>query len=189
MEFTLTIGQKSSPSVSPIELYTDSDYAEDKASRKSVTGIMIYVFGALVYWKSKRIPSITKSSWESEYIALSNGASQVVWVRSLLHQLGYSVPTIVAKTDNQGAIASVRSGQLHNKTKHIDVPYKYARDMYRQGILDLGWVKTKDLPADLLTKPLPRETFEYLRDKGGLGGRVGARELTPEVKQEVEDGG
>ncbi|CDZ96933.1 FOG: Transposon-encoded proteins with TYA, reverse transcriptase, integrase domains in various combinations [Phaffia rhodozyma] len=160
-----------------IELFTDSDHAGDKETRKSVTGIMVFVFGALVYWKSKKIPSITKSSWESEYVALSQGASQVVWIRMLLGQLGYSIPTAVAKSDNQGAIASVKSGQLHHRSKHIDVGYKYARDLHREGVLDLGWVRTKEMPADMLTKALPRETYEHLRLKGGLHGRVGVRKM------------
>ena len=130
---------------------------------------MIFAFGSLVYWKSKRISAITKSSWESEYVALSKGASQIIWLRAFLGQLGFEIPSVAAWSDKQGAIASVRSGELHHRSKHIDVAYKYARDLYREGVIDLGWVSTRAMPVDLLT------TFERLRPRGGLEGPVSAR--------------
>jgi hypothetical protein len=44
-------------------------------------------------------------------------------------------------------------------------------------VLDLDWVSTYAMPADLFTKALPRETFERLRLSGGLQGSVSARAL------------
>jgi hypothetical protein len=62
----------------------DSDFAGDVKTRRSTSGYLIYAFGALVNWSSKRQLSIVTSSHESEYIGQSQACKNVKWVAMLL---------------------------------------------------------------------------------------------------------
>jgi hypothetical protein len=57
----------------------------------------------------------------------------------------------------------------HAKTKHIDIRYHYVREAVREGAISLAYCPTKEMIADLLTKPLSRGQFETLRSAMGVG--------------------
>ena len=56
-----------------MECYTDSDYAADTNTRRSVSGILVKVSGMVLFWASSRKATVTHSSTESEYIAADTG--------------------------------------------------------------------------------------------------------------------
>ena len=57
---------------------------------------------------------------------------------------------------------------LHSKTKHIPIKYHFLREQVAQKIAKLEYVPTKEQTADIFTKPLAGEPFQYLRDKLGV---------------------
>lgn len=57
---------------------------------------------------------------------------------------------------------------MHSKTKHIPIKYHFIRDEVSQKVVKLEYVDTKDKVANIFTKPLPRESFAYLRLKLGV---------------------
>jgi hypothetical protein len=61
--------------------YVDSDYAGDKDTRISVTGYVIFVQGCLISWKSKSQRSVTLSSTEAEYVAISEVCAEIMFVK------------------------------------------------------------------------------------------------------------
>jgi hypothetical protein len=67
--------------------YVDSDWAANKETRKSTTGFLITIGGCLVSWQSKAQPSVTLSSTEAEYVALSMCAQEIKLVSMLLHKI------------------------------------------------------------------------------------------------------
>ena len=70
--------------------YSDTDWAGDLDIRRS-TSNSNYVFqiqNNTVSWCSKRQASVSKSSTEAEYIALSGASQEVVWIRRLLDDIG-----------------------------------------------------------------------------------------------------
>jgi hypothetical protein len=86
-------------------VYTDSDWAGDKEDRHSVAGYVIFALGVPILWKSKSQKSVTLSSSEAEYFALSEAVKEVRFIVMVLESLGIKVKTpIIIKVDNAGAI-------------------------------------------------------------------------------------
>ena len=80
-------------------------------------------------WKSKKQTTITLSSTEAEYIALSEAAREACWLRSLYKELGYDQQlSITIKGDNDGSIAMAKNQQFHSRSKHITIQWHWIRD-------------------------------------------------------------
>jgi hypothetical protein len=73
-----------------ISIFTDVDWAGDVDDRRSTSSFAVFVGSNLISWSSKKQPTVSRSSTEAEYNALANGASEAMWVRSLLRELGVS---------------------------------------------------------------------------------------------------
>ena len=80
-----------------------------------------------------------------------------------LKDLGVSVQgPVVVNADNQGSIALSKTPVFHDRSKHIDIQYHYARELIRNGRVMLNYVPTADTLADLLTKSLSGRVFATL---------------------------
>ncbi|KAH9119485.1 hypothetical protein LEN26_011626 [Aphanomyces euteiches] len=149
--------------------YTDSDYAANPDTRRSVSGYCTYVGDCLVSWSSQCQRIVAQSTTEAEYIALAQAAKEVLFMRTLNCELGNPIATgIILHADNQPAIATATNPVHHSRTKHIDVRYHFVRERIQLQELRLEYVPSKDNVADLFTKPLPAAVFLPLRDKLGL---------------------
>ena len=71
----------------------------------------------------------------------------------------YRHPQIIL-ADNQGAIKLSKNPQYHNRTKHIDVRYHFIRKSCQDGLIELAYIPTSEMVADILTKALPRDKHE-----------------------------
>ena len=65
--------------------YADSSYAGDPEERKSVTGYCFFLGGGIIAWCSKRQRTVSTSTSEAEYVAMSHGAREGVWICRFLH--------------------------------------------------------------------------------------------------------
>lgn len=70
--------------------------------------------------------------------------------------------------DNQSAIKIATNDQIHSKIKHLDIKYMALRGRVKNKQVHAQYVTTKDQVADIMTKPMAREQFVYLRNKMGL---------------------
>eukprot|EP00253_Pinus_taeda_P029896 PITA_29896 len=77
-------------------------------------------------------------------------------------------PPISILCDNISAIKISKNPVVHSMTKHIPIKYHFLREQVIEHKVKLEYVPSKEQVADILTKPLPRETFEYLRKKLGV---------------------
>ena len=149
--------------------YSDADWAGDIESRKSTSGYVFRLGGCTISWKSKKQPVVALSSTEAEYVALCHAAQETVWLRNLLHSINLqqSEATILYE-DNQGAMALSNNPKDHTRTKHIDVKYHYVRETIEHGYVNLMYCPTENMVADMLTKGLPKQTFEKFRSQMGV---------------------
>lgn len=161
--FTLT---KHDVKASEITGFSDADFAADY-DRLSVGGNLFFHFGNLVSWSSKKIALVATSTLEAEYAALSLAGRQAIWLQSLDGQLQMQNPdeykTIQQYCDNTSAINVVKNPESHARTKHFDIHVHFVRQRAALGHIKVDYLSTKRMPADFLTKPLPRRAFEECR--------------------------
>jgi len=104
-----------------LDCYVDADWAGDKIDRKS-TGFVIRFYNNVIYWKSRKQSSVTKSSTAAEYVALSEAVSEIEVVKNLLKDFGLDIKEpIKIFEDNSGAIAISKYGNMTKNSKHIEI--------------------------------------------------------------------
>ena len=104
---------------------TDSDWASDPSSWKSQSGYFLKMAGGAISWMSRAQCTIALSSTEAEYVALSDCSRQVVWMHTLLGELGYKMKPIPICGDNQGSIFIASNPVTEKQSKHIDICFHY----------------------------------------------------------------
>ena len=147
-------------------VYTDSDYAGDKETRKSVTGYVIYLRGVPICWKSKAQRSVTLSSTEAEFVALSEAAKEIKFIVQVMWSLNMSVELpVVVRVDNVGAIYLANNLNTSQRTKHIDVRYNYVREFVEDDFIKIYFVRTDENDADIFTKNTTTDIFQRHSEK------------------------
>ena len=144
-----------------IEAFSDSDFAGDREGRKSVTGVALTVCGVPISWKSKGQTTVSLSSTEAEYVALSEAVREVKFVTQILDaiKIKYKKPIDVF-VDNIGAIFLAGNRNSSERSKHIDLKYHYVRQIIDDGLVDVKFVRSQANLADLFTKNLGSEAYE-----------------------------
>jgi hypothetical protein len=146
-----------------VTAYVDASYGVHW-DFKSHTGCMISVTSGPVHVSSKKHKLNSKSSTEAELIGVSDSLSQVIWTREFLIAQGYDMPAAVVKQDNQSTIVLGNKGRsTSSKTRHIGVRYFWVQDRIERGEVELEYLPTEDMAADILTKPLQGALFRKMR--------------------------
>lgn len=149
-----------------IIVYCDSDYAGDTETRVSIAGFVIYLLGVPISWKSKGMKSVTLSSSEAEYVALSEAAKEIKFVYQVLLSMGIKVETpIIVRVDNVGAIFIAENVAVSQRTKHIDVRYRFVQEFVLDGFLKIIFVRTEENDADIFTKNVGGDLHDKHRAK------------------------
>lgn len=147
-----------------LKTYSDADFAGDKATRKSTSGSVIFVGETAVSWAARKEKSVALSTTESEFMAASDTAKEVVWLERLLKDLvSVSVSKPALLVDNQSAIKLIKNPEQHQRSKHIDVRFHFVRELYEKNVFNIEYVNTEFQIADICTKPLAKERYEKLR--------------------------
>nr|GEU32276.1 hypothetical protein [Tanacetum cinerariifolium] len=87
--------------------------------------------------------------------------------------------------DNKSAIALCCNNVQHSRAKHIDVRYHFIKEQVENGVVELYFVRTEYQLADIFTKPLPRERFNFLIEK--LGVRSMSLEILRRLAEETNE--
>ena len=144
-----------------IEVYCDSDFAGDRDTRVSVSGYIIYLCNVLVAWRSKAQKNITLSSSEAEFVSLSEIAKEVKFILQVIELMGIEVKKpVTIRVNNIGAIYIAKDLNTSQRSKHVDVRYKYVTEFIDEGFLEIIFVKSEENQSDGFTKNLSRELHE-----------------------------
>ncbi|KAI4386896.1 hypothetical protein MLD38_004775 [Melastoma candidum] len=144
--------------------YADADWVGCPATRRSTTGYAVFLGSTLLSWQSKKQPTVSRSSTETEYRALAYAAAEIIWISSLCREIGLSLrrPLIIC-CDNIGATYLASNPIQHNRTKHVTIDYHFIREQVRCGDLVVKFVPTKEQRADIFTKNLNGRSFTHQR--------------------------
>ncbi|GJS19865.1 retrovirus-related pol polyprotein from transposon TNT 1-94 [Tanacetum coccineum] len=142
--------------------YADADHAGCQDTRRSTSGSAQFLGDKLVSWSSKKQKSTAISTTEAEYIAMSGCCAQILWMRSQLTDYGFAFNKIPLYCDNRSAIALCCNNVQHSRSKHIDIRHHFIREQVEKGVVELYFVTTDYQLANIFTKALPRERFEFL---------------------------
>jgi len=146
-----------------INAYVDASYGVH-ADGKSHSGVMIALGAGPIYIRSSKQKIVSKSSTEAELIGLSDACSQIIWCREFLIEQGYEVAAAKVYQDNQSTMALVKKGKgSSDRTKHISIRYFFVKDRVEAGDVNIEYLPTGEMIADVLTKPLQGEPFKQLR--------------------------
>ncbi|GJZ08763.1 retrovirus-related pol polyprotein from transposon TNT 1-94 [Tanacetum coccineum] len=100
---------------------------------------------------------------------------------NLLTDYGFTFNKIPLYCDNKSVIALCCNNVQHSRAKHIDLRYHFIKAQVENGIVELYFVRTEYQLADIFTKPLPRERFNFLIEK------LGMRSMSPETLKRLTD--
>jgi hypothetical protein len=149
----------------PIHIYADADYAGDLDDRKSTSGLYVQIAGALICARAKKQGCVTLATMEAELVALSLAIQHHEEITAFLDELGFKCrePTIIHE-DNQSAIAYTKGGKNESKARHLGVRFHYIKDSVSNGKVRIVYCPTKEMLADIFTKAIAADQFEYLRN-------------------------
>lgn len=138
-----------------VSAFSDADWAGCVDDRRSTGGFAVYLGDNLVSWNARKQPTVSRSSTESEYKAMANATAEIIWVQTLLKEIGIDSPAKVHLwCDNMGAKHLASNPVFHARTKHIEVDYHFVRERVQKGLLGVDYISTKDQIADGFTKAL-----------------------------------
>ncbi|GJU86708.1 copia protein [Tanacetum coccineum] len=144
-------------------VYADSDHAGDYVDRKSTSGVCTFMGCCLTSWFLKKQTALAISTTKAEYVSAGKACQQALWMKQALVDYGVRLDDIPIMCDNKGAIDLSKNPVQHSRTKHIEIRHHFLRDNIQKGNISIEKVSSEDNIADILTKPLKREPFNYLR--------------------------
>ena len=151
-----------------VEEYSDADWAVS-SDRKSTFGYFTFVGGNLVTWRSKNKKVVALSSAEAEFRDISKGVYELLWLRSLLNEIGYTPSNEMnLYCDNRAAIQIAQNLVQHDQTKHVEIDIHFIKEKFEAKIIKLLFVKSEDQLADVLTKAVSSRMFYNSLGKLGI---------------------
>ena len=123
--------------------YTDEDWVGSIDEQKSTNGFCVFLGTNLISWSSKKQCTVAQSSTEVEYRGMTNAAAEIIWLQSLLHQLGLPQSPLIVLCDNLRAAYLSVNPICHSCTKHVEIDIYFVRDYVANEVLHVRFVSTK----------------------------------------------
>ena len=116
--------------------YIDDGFQSNLDDFRSQSGFVFCLNGGAVSWRSSKQDTVADSIIEAEYIAASDAAKEVVWIKIFVFRLGV-VPSITnpmdVYCDNNGDISQAKEPRSHQRSKHILRHFHLIREIIERG--------------------------------------------------------
>ena len=142
--------------------FADADWGASTDDRRSYTGF------AFILANAAEQRTVAMSSTEAEYMSLSDSSKAAIHLRRLLEEILDDQKTTTIYNDNQGAGLLSKNPVFHNRTKHVDIRHHFIRECIERGDVEVKYIPTTDMPADVLTKGLSAPKHNSCLSKFGL---------------------
>lgn len=113
---------------------------------------------------------MSRSSKEEEYKAIANATAEMMWIQTLMKEIGVKCPPMAKLwCDNIGAKYLAANPVFHARTKQIEVDYHFVRERVTRNLLQIDFVPSREQVAYGFTKALAVRPLEYFKHnlKGG----------------------
>jgi len=139
-----------------MNVFVDADHAGNRVTRRSHTGILIYLNSAPIIWYSKAQTTVETSTFGSEFVAMRIAVEMIEALRYKLRMFGIPLdgPANVF-CDNQSVVTNSTVPDSTLKRKHNSIAYHRVRESVAGNVIRIAYVHSKSNNADVLTKPLP----------------------------------
>jgi hypothetical protein len=143
--------------------FVDADHAGCRLTRRSHSGVLIFVNRAPIMWFSKRQATVESSTFGSESIAMRVAFDLIEGLRYKLRMMGVPVNDAThVYCDNESVVVSTTRPESTLKKKHNAINYHRCREAIASGHIRVAWIDTKENLADALTKVTVGERRHYL---------------------------
>ena len=153
-----------------LKVFSDADFAGDKVTRRSTTGVIAIFADGAASWTSQLQKTTTLSTAEAEIIAACEGAKELVWLKRVLSELlsDFARQTRVLYIDNASAIKLTKNPEYHKRSKHNEVRHFCARERYLNDGIGIEHVDGRKQLTNMLTKPIEHIRLEVLCREIGI---------------------
>ena len=138
---------------SVLEVFTDSDWASDRQSRRSVSCCLVFYGRCLLYAASRTQKVISLSSAEAEVYACSSGCSDAILLAKLLSWLNGKATHIHLYTDSSGARGILQRMGV-GRLRHLSCRILWLQQLINNGVVCVAAISGHSNPADIGTKRL-----------------------------------
>lgn len=151
-----------------LTVFSDADYAGDKKTRRSTSGVVATLSEGAITWMSQLQKTVALSTTEAELVAACEGAKEAVWLERLLAEMLEKKEVPLLYVDNASAVKLAKNPGFHKRSKHVDVRHFYIRELIAEKKIQVEHIPGSKQLADILTKPLEKVKFEMFRSEIGL---------------------
>lgn len=153
-----------------LEGFCDANWVSGNDEISSTSGYVFTLGGGAISWKSSKQTCIARSTMESEFIALELAGQEAEWLRNLLFDVplwgGQSSP-VSLHCDSQAAIGVAKNSVYNGKKRHIRIRHGVVKQLLKNGVISLDYVRSERNLADPFTKGLSRRVV--LESSRGMG--------------------
>ena len=154
-----------------ITAYADASLGDDTETKRSTSGIVIYLGNTPIIWKSKRQPTVALSTTEAELIAACQTCQEILWLKELLNEFKIKINLpIILYQDNKSTIKNIQQQKVNTRMKHLDIKYYFIKELVEEKIIKIDYIPTENNIANICTKGLSTQLHNKFVKKLNLKG-------------------